>query len=123
MKHGFEKLTNKNFLLFAAKNYINEQCMTTEEFQEDLQKFKYIKRLFNRYEVAGELSERLILNHLIVIYNVFGIPAANHIMFYKIEEKNWPLLKTFLVYLNYLPEDQYVEVPLDQHVIGVLRKI
>ena len=120
---SFDKLTTKNFLLFAAKNYNNEQCMTTEEFQEDLQKFKYIKRLFNRYEVAGELSERLILNHLIVIYNVFGIQAANHIMFYKIEEKNWPLLKTFLVYLNYLPEDQYVEIPLDQHVIGVLRKI
>ena len=120
---SFDKLTTKNFLLFAAKNYNNEQCMTTEEFQEDLQKFKYIKRLFNRYEVAGELSERLILNHLIVIYNVFGIQAANHIMFYKIEEKNWPLLKTFLVYLNYLPEDQYVEIPLDLHVIGVLRKI
>ena len=120
---SFDKLTTKNFLLFAAKNYSNEQCMTTEEFQEDLQKFKYIKRLFNRYEVAGELSERLILNHLIVIYNVFGIQAANHIMFYKIEEKNWPLLKTFLVYLNYLPEDQYVEIPLDLHVIGVLRKI
>ena len=120
---SFDKLTTKNFLLFAAKNYNNEQCMTTEEFQEDLQKFKYIKRLFNRYEVAGELSERLILNHLIVIYNVFGIQAANHIMFYKIEEKNWPLLKTFLVYLNYLPEDQDVEIPLDFHVIGVLRKI
>ena len=97
--------------------------MTTEEFQEDLQKFKYIKRLINRYETTGELSERLILNHLIVIYNVFGITAANHMMFYKIDKKNWPLLKTFLVYLNYLPEDQYVEIPLDQNVIGVLRKI
>lgn len=120
---SFEKLTNKNFALFAAKNYNNLQCMTTEEFQEDLQKFKYIKRLINRYETSGELSERLILNHLIVIYNVFGITAANHMMFYKIDKKNWPLLKTFLVYLNYLPEDQYVEIPLDQKVIDVLRKI
>jgi hypothetical protein len=121
--NSFEKLTSKNFALFAAKNYNNPQCMTTEEFQEDLQKFKYIKRLFNRYETTGELGERLILNHLIVLYNVFGINAANHMMFYKIDKKNWPLLKTFLVYLNYLPEDQYVEVPLDQKVIDVLRKI
>jgi hypothetical protein len=120
---SFEKLTSKNFALFAAKNYTNLQCMTTEEFEEDLQKFKYIKRLFNRYETTGELSERLILNHLIVIYNVFGISAANQMMFYKIDKKNWPLLKTFLVYLNYLPEDQYVEIPLDQKVIDVLRKI
>lgn len=110
-------------MLFAAKNYTNLQCMTTEEFDEDLQKFKYIKRLFNRYETTGELSERLILNHLIVLYNVFGINAANQMMFYKIDKKNWPLLKTFLVYLNYLPEDQYVEIPLDQKVIEVLRKI
>jgi hypothetical protein len=120
---GFEKLTNKNFALFAARNYNNPQCMTTEEFQEDLQKFKYIKRLFNRYETTGELSERLILNHLIVLYNVFGIESANHMMFYKIDKKNWPLLKTFLVYLNYLPEDQYIEVPLVTSVIEVLRKI
>lgn len=121
--NSFEKLTSKNFALFAAKNYNNPQCMTTEEFQEDLQKFKYIKRLFNRYETTGELGERLILNHLIVLYNVFGINAANHMMFYKIDKKNWPLLKTFLVYLNYLPEDQYVEVPLDPNVVDVLRKI
>ena len=121
--HSFEKLTNKNFTLFAAKNYSNPQCMTTEEFEEDLQKFKYIKRLFNRYETTGELSERLILNHLIVLYNVFGIKAANHMMFYKIDKQNWPLLKTFLVYLNFLPEDQHVEIPLDQKVISVLRKI
>jgi hypothetical protein len=97
--------------------------MTTEEFEEDLQKFKYVKRLFNRYETTGELSERLILNHLIVLYNVFGIKAANHMMFHKIDKTSWPLLKTFLVYLNYLPEDQYVEIPLDMNVIGVLRKI
>jgi hypothetical protein len=121
--NSFEKLTNKNFTLFAAKNYANPQCMTTEEFEEDLQKFKYVKRLFNRYETTGELSERLILNHLIVIYNVFGIKAANHMMFHKIDKQNWPLLKTFLVYLNYLPEDQHVEIPLDVKVIQVLRKI
>ena len=120
---SFDKLTGKNFLLFAAKNYNNPQCMTTEEFEEDLQKFKYIKRLFNRYETAGELNERLILNHLIVLYNVFGIKAANHMMFYKINKESWPLLKTFLVYLNYLPEDQYVEVPLLPNVVDVLRKI
>lgn len=121
--NSFEQLNSKNFQLFAAKNYANAQCMTQEEFEEDLQRFKYLKRLFNRYETSGELSERLILNHLIVLYNVFGIKAANHMMFYKIEEKNWSVLKTFLVYLNYLPEDQYVEVPLDQNIVETLRKI
>jgi hypothetical protein len=120
---SFEKLNSKNFMLFAAKSYNNPQCMTEEEFQEDLQRFKYLKRLFNRYETNGELIERLILNHLIVLYNVFGIKEANHMMFYKIEEKNWSVLKTFLVYLNYLPEEQYVEVPLDQKIVEVLRKI
>jgi len=120
---SFEQLTSKNFTLFAAKNYNNPQCMTQEEFEDDIQRFKYLKRLFNRYETNGELSERLILNHLIVLYNVFGIKAANHMMFYKIEEKNWPVLKTFLVYLNYLPEDQYVEVPLDEKIVEALRKI
>jgi hypothetical protein len=120
---SFEELNSKNFMLFAAKSYDNPQCMTEEEFQEDLQRFKYLKRLFNRYEVSGELSERLILNHLIVLYNVFGIREANHMMFYKIEEKNWSVLKTFLVYLNYLPEDQYIEVPLDPLVVEALRKI
>jgi hypothetical protein len=120
---SFEELNSKNFVLFAAKNYNNSQCMTQEEFEDDLQRFKYLKRLFNRYEVNGELSERLILNHLIVLYNVFGIKAANHMMFYKIEEKNWSVLKTFLVFLNYLPEEQYVEVPLDPVVVEALRKI
>jgi len=120
---SFEELNSKNFMLFAAKSYNNPQCMTEEEFQEDLQRFKYLKRLFNRYETTGELTERLILNHLVVLYNVFGIKEANHMMFYKIEEKNWSVLKTFLVYLNYLPEEQYVEVPLDQKVVEVLRKI
>lgn len=119
----FEKLDSKNFLLFAAKSYTNLQCMTQEEFEDDLQRFKYLKRLFNRYDVSGEISERLILNHLIVLYNVFGIKEANHMMFYKIEEKSWPALKTFLVYLNFLPETQYVEIPLDQKIIEVLRKI
>lgn len=120
---SFEELNSKNFMLFAAKSYDNPQCMTEEEFQEDLQRFKYLKRLFNRYETNGELSERLILNHLIVLYNVFGIKEANHMMFYKIDQKNWSALKTFLVYLNYLPEDQYIEVPLDQKIVEVLRKI
>jgi hypothetical protein len=120
---SFEELNNKNFLLFAAKNYNNAQCMTQEEFEEDLQRFKYLKRLFNRYSTSNELCERLILNHLIILYNVFGIKAANHMMFFKIEEKNWAALKTFLVYLNYLPEDQYVEVPLDPYIVEALRKI
>lgn len=118
----FDTLTSDNFMLFASKNYNNPQCTEVEEFYEDLQRFKYLKRLFRRYK-QGDLQERLILNHLIVIYNVFGVKAANKMMFFKIEKEHWPALKTFLVFLNYLPEDEHIEVPLDQEIIEVLRKI
>lgn len=118
----FDTLTTDNFMLFASKFYNNPQCTEVEEFYEDLQRFKYLKRLFRRYQ-QGDLQERLILNHLIVIYNVFGVKAANKMMFFKIEKEHWPALKTFLVFLNYLPEDEYIDVPLDQNIIEVLRKI
>lgn len=117
----FDELTEDNFVLFASKHYDNPQCTSTDEFYDDLNRFKYLKRLFKRYNDKGDLQERLILNHLIVLYNVFGIPAANKMMFHKMEPHYWPMLKTFLVYLNYLKESQYVEVPLDDKIIQVLR--
>ena len=120
--HLFDVLDNNNFVAFATKHYNNPQCADMEEFNEDIQRFKYLKRLFGRYE-KGDLQERLILNHIIVIYNVFGIKAANRMIFYRIEEKHWSVLKTFLVYLNYLGEDEKVEIPLDEHIVEVLRKI
>ena len=118
----FNELNNDNFVLFASRNYNNNQCTDIEEFYEDLQRFKYLKRLFSRYE-QGDLQERLILNHLIVLYNVFGIAPCNKMMFYKIDEKHWSILKTFLVFLNYLPEGEYVEVSLDQNIVEKLRDL
>jgi hypothetical protein len=76
-----------------------------------------------KYQQSGIVQERLVLNHIIVLYNVFGIEAANRMIFYKIEKELWPVLKTFLVYLNYLPEADKVEIPMDDYVISILRKI
>jgi hypothetical protein len=121
MRKIFDELTDENFQLFAAKHYNNPQCLSLEEFEDDLARFKYLKRLLRRYQETGEIQERLVLNHLIVIYNVFGIPAANRMVFFKIEKELWSPLKTFLVYLNYLPESEKVEVPLDAVIINILR--
>ena len=119
----FDKLNNNNFNLYAAKHYNNPQCTSVEEFQDDLSRFKYIKRLLGRYEKSGELAERLILNHLIVIHNVFGIEAARQMLLFKIDENHLPSLKPFLVFLSYLPDNELVEVPLDQYVVDKLRSI
>lgn len=119
----FDELTDANFELFAAKYYNNPQCVDVEEFHEDLARYKYVKRLLRKYVQTGEIQERLVLNHLIVIYNMFGIPAANRMSFYRIEPELWPALKTFLVFLNYLPESEKVEVPLDEKIVKILRSI
>ena len=123
MMKVFDELNNKNFKLFAAQNYNNPECTDVEEFKNDLSRFKYLKRLLTRYEEHGELQERLILNHIIVLYNVFGIPAANKMIWYKIEPEHWTYIKPFLVFLNYLPVDEKVEVPLDPYIVDVLRKV
>ena len=119
----FDELTEDNFVLFASRYYDNPQCMSIEEFYHDLNRFKYLKRLLKRYVQNDDLQERLILNHIVVIYNVFGIDPANKMMFYKMDEEYWVILKPFLVYLNYLKEDVLVEVPLDNKVIERLRKL
>jgi len=98
-----EKLDETNFLLYAAKHYDNPSCFDTLEFYEDLNRFKYIKRLFSRYEESGELKERLILNHIIIIYNLFGVEAATRLLFFKLKGF-YHCLKPFLVMLNYLPD-------------------
>jgi len=90
----FEKLNDNNFLLFAMNHYDNPQCHSLEEFDEDLKKFLYLKKLFSRYKYSGELRERLILNHIIVLYNIFG-DAATRMLFYKIDESCWDALVTF----------------------------
>jgi len=119
----FDKLTHKNFELFASQHYNNPECTSVEEFKEDLSRFKYLKRLLKRYEQTGDLQERLILNHLIVLYNVFGIEAANRMTWFKIDEEHYSYLKPFLVFLNYLKINEKVEVPLDPIIVERLRKI
>ena len=112
------------FLTYAMDNYTNPSCSGKEEFEEDINRIKYIKRLFGRYMSTGELKERLILNHIIIFYNVFEMEAATKMMFYRMEDKFKPLLKTFLVYLNYLPEtEDYVRIPLDTKVVSILRSV
>ena len=126
----FDDLNEKNFLLFAMKEYDNPQCVQVEEFYDDLKKVKYIKRLFNQYLNEGVLKERLLLNHIIVFYNVFPVRSATRMLFLKIEEKFWPILKTFLVYLSYMSEiiDSINgkailsdDIQLDQGVVDKLR--
>ena len=127
----FEDLNEKNFLLYAMQHYENPQCVEVEEFNDDLKKIKYIKRLFNQYAIEGVLKERLLLNHIIVFYNVFSVEAATRILFYKLEEDVWPMLKTFLFYLNFLPDKiesingrtiLTTEIPMDQGIVDSLRK-
>ena len=127
----FDDLTEKNFLLYAMQHYENPQCVGVEEFNDDLKKIKYIKRLFNQYAIEGVLKERLLLNHIIVFYNVFSVEAATRILFYKLEEDVWPMLKTFLFYLNFLPDKiesingktiLATDIPMDLGIVDSLRK-
>lgn len=96
-------LNKDNWLVFAIRNYTQPSSVTYEEFEEDLNRFKYIKRLFKRYETTGELKNHLILNHMILMYNSFG-DAATPLLFYKIDSKHWPILKSFMLFLNKLPD-------------------
>ena len=99
----FNELNEDNFQLFAIKNYENPQAVTQDDFQKDLNHFKYIKRLLKRYKNTGELKTHLPLNHFIILYNIFG-DATTPMLFHKIEEELWPVMKTFVLFLNKLPE-------------------
>lgn len=123
-----EDLDDSNFVLYAAKHYDNAQCYDADEFLDDLKRFKYLKRLFGKYEETGELRERLILNHLIILYNVFG-NEATRMLFFKLTGY-YSYLKPFLVLLNRMPEKINIgiivhssDIPMDQQIIDVLRKI
>ena len=95
-------LNDDNFMLFAAKSYDRPHCIQSE-FDEDLKRIKYVKRLIKRYRTNGDLKERLILNHIIILANVFGIEASVRMLFLKLDKLDYPILKTFLLYLNYMP--------------------
>jgi len=123
-----KKLSEDNFLVYAMHHYDNPQCHNIEEFDKDLRIFLYLKKLITRYKQSDELRERLILNHIIVLYNVFG-DAATNMLFYKIDEKYWDVLVTFLVYLERMPESvphygiRTSDISLDENIINALRKI
>lgn len=119
----FKELTEKNLFLYAAKHYKNPKFADIDEFYEDLKRFKYIKRLLNRYLETDELAERLLLNHFIVIFNMFGIEASLDILELKLEDKHWPIVKPFLIFLNYIKNDQYTGITMDPNVVDILRKI
>jgi hypothetical protein len=123
-----QMLTEDNFLTYAMHHYDNSQCYSLEEFNDDLKRFLYLKKLFNRYHNECDLKENLILNHLVVIYNIFGDHATN-MLFFKIEKEYWRYLTTFLVFLDRMPEElphykiKLAEVKLDEYIIQSLRKI
>ena len=122
-------MNEDNFLMYAIKNYYNPGSMGMSELEADLKKFKYIKRLLNRYKTYGEINERLVLNHLVVLYNVFG-DATTDMLFYKIDKEYWSDLKTYLVYLHRMPLETVVspgiketDIPLNNELIAILRKL
>ena len=116
------ELTEDNFVLYAMKHYDNPNCRGISEFKDDLKKFSYIKRLFRKYKPGSGLKERLIVNHIIVIYNLFGVEASTNMLFFKVDKKYWPQLKSFLIFLNVMPPDNLTVVH-DQMVLDSLRKI
>ena len=123
----FSKLNNSNFIIYVSKYYDNPQCDSMDEFNEDLNRIKYIKRLLRKYIKTGILRERLILNHLIILQNVFGPTVTSRILFFKVDKELYSELKTFLIYLNYLPENvpevNIDDIPLDNKIVSILRKI
>ena len=119
----FEKLTNDNITMFAIKHYYNPQCEGESEFHDDMKRFKYIKRLLRKYQDSGELKERLILNHLIVVFNVFGAEAGSTLLLFKLEPEFWSILKTFMVFLNMLPDGELEEIDELEEIKRVLEKV
>lgn len=119
---NFRELNANNYILFAIKHYENPQCVTQEDFDEDMKRFKYLKRLFKRYLKTGEIRIHLIINHLIILYNVFG-EAATPLLFFKLEREYWPLLKTFLVFLNKYPVGFLPELDTEEEIQEELDKI
>jgi len=126
------ELNEDNFIMYAIKHYDNPNCMGISEFNDDLKRFKYLKRLFRRNDLGKGLKERLILNHLIIIYNLFGAEAATKMLFYKIDKIFWSQLKTFLIFLNFMPLEVIVskgitikesDIPIDDNIASILRKI
>jgi hypothetical protein len=130
-KMSFDDLTSENVLLYAVKAYDKPNCIMSE-FKEDMKRFNYLKRLFYRYRKEGEMRERLVINHLIVLYNVFGVEVATRLLFYRVHKEDYHTLKTYLLFLNYMPSivrgirGQNIissDIAVDLKVAEVLREI
>ena len=117
-----DELNESNYILFAIKHYENPSCMTREDFDEDMKRFKYLKRLLKRYVRGGSLRTHLIINHLIILYNVFG-EAATPLLFFKLEREYWGILKTILIYLNKYPVGMLPNLEEDPDVQEELERI
>ena len=119
----YEKITTENVMMFAIKHYDNPQCEGEKEFHDDMKRFKYIKRLLRKYKDSGILKERLLLNHIIILNNLFGPEACVTLLLFKIQQEYWGTLKSFLLYLNMIRNDELKEVESNEEVLEVLRKI
>ena len=127
----FNDLNEDNFMIYAMKAYSSPHCIVSE-FESDIKRTKYLKRLFRRYKVTKSLKERLILNHIILLNNVFGLESTARILFYKIDERDYDVLKTFLSYLNIMPDVIYgirgknistADIPIDPNIAEILKRI
>jgi hypothetical protein len=121
----FDELNEENYIMFAIKHYENPQAVTQEDFFEDMKRFKWIKRLLNKYKNTGDLNIHLIINHFIVLYNIFG-EATTPLLFFKIDESLWSVLKTFIVYLGRIPEYPKTalnDIPIDEKCFNILKSL
>ena len=119
----FSTLTPENINMFAMKHYDSISCVDEQEFLDDMKRFKYLKRLFRKYDTSKDLKMRLIINHIIILANVFGVDAATSLLFFKIEREHWSILKAFLVFLHYMPENDLVDIAINHEVMGKLGQI
>ena len=119
----FSELTPENINMFAMKHYDNPSCVDEAEFLDDMKRFRYLKRLFRKYDTSKEFKSRLIINHIIIQANVFGIEAATTLLFFKVDKQHWSILKTVLIFLNYMPENEMIDLDIDQNVMEELKRI
>ena len=119
----YEKITNDNVVMFAIKHYNNPQCEGEKEFQDDMKRFKYIKRLLRKYHDNNILKERLLLNHIIVLNNVFGPDACATLLLFKIQKEYWSTMKSFLLFLRILRDDELTDIIEDPYVTKILKEL
>jgi hypothetical protein len=119
----FQSLTEKNFELYAIRNYYNPVCVDEDEFYDDLNRFKYIKRLLTRYKESDSPAVNLMLNHIVIVLNVFGIEAGIKMLEFKIKKEDWSVIKPFLIYLKVINNTKYVGIPMDPLIVEGLREL